>query len=173
MPTTLNLTDIRFGSLLAKSEVFPKRTARAWNCVCDCGNTPIVPAYNLTAGRTKSCGCEAGNFTHMMSSHYLFNTWSSMINRCVNPKDPNYSNYGARGITVCSRWKDISKFIADMAPRPKHHTLDRRDNDKGYSPENCKWSTHTEQNNNTRKNVFFVEKAPQDYRRDTIYPWLQ
>lgn len=83
--------------------------------------------------------------------HPLYTTWSNMLSRCTNPNTPNYENYGGRGITVCPRWFHFKNFAHDVGQKPsKAHSLDRIDNDKGYSPANCKWSTRKEQNLNKR-----------------------
>ena len=83
--------------------------------------------------------------------HPLYYTWANMLSRCTNPNTPNFSDYGGRGVTVCERWHHFKNFAIDMGKRPsKQHSLDRIDNDKGYSPENCKWSTRQEQNSNKR-----------------------
>lgn len=83
--------------------------------------------------------------------HPLYYTWSNMLSRCTNPNAPNFSDYGGRGITVCERWHHFKNFALDMGMKPSlHHSLDRIDNDLGYSPENCKWSTRQEQNSNKR-----------------------
>lgn len=84
--------------------------------------------------------------------HPLYMTWANMIGRCCNPDDPGFSNYGARGITVCARWrKSFEAFANDMGPRPSpDHSVDRKDNNKGYSPTNCKWATRLEQAQNKR-----------------------
>lgn len=90
-----------------------------------------------------------------------FWSWQTMIRRCYKTDDPSYKNYGARGVDVCERWlQDYHNFYLDMGERPHRTTLDRINNELGYSPINCKWSTWTEQNNNKRKpsgSVYFYK----------------
>jgi hypothetical protein len=88
----------------------------------------------------------------MWVKHPAYDSWSHMIQRCTNPKSQDWPNYGGRGITICDRWFVFSNFAADMGERPYGTTLDRKDNEKGYSPDNCKWSTRVEQERNKRSN---------------------
>jgi len=82
--------------------------------------------------------------------------WSAMRNRCLNPTNAAYTNYGGRGIAVCPDWERFETFFADMGPRPDGTSLDRIDNDKGYSADNCRWATRKQQSAN-RRNVRRVE----------------
>jgi hypothetical protein len=76
--------------------------------------------------------------------------WADMIQRCTNPKHPAFGNYGGRGITVSDEWRQSTAFLADMVPRPPGGSLDRIDNNKGYSKENCRWTDRQVQNLNKR-----------------------
>ena len=96
--------------------------------------------------------------THGMSRTTEYQSWVDIKRRCINPNNPCYSDYGGRGITICDRWKNsFENFLADMKlkPTPKH-SIDRIDNDGDYCPENCRWSTDVEQNNNRRDNRFIT-----------------
>lgn len=132
--------------------------------VCDCGTEITIGVYGLVRGDIKSCGCLrsdtsklmaiARNTTHGNSNHDLYQIWTGIIKRCTNPRHKAYSMYGARGITVCDRWKaSFEDFVSDVGDRPSpNHSIDRIDNDAGYSPDNCRWATQTEQCRNTRRN---------------------
>ncbi len=100
-----------------------------------------------------------------MISQRTWTTWASMMRRCFYPGDLCYHRYGGRGITVCSRWLKFSNFVSDMGDRPEGKTIDRIDNDKGYYPTNCKWSTVTEQNRNRSCTTFYTCHG----RRGTLY----
>lgn len=105
--------------------------------------------------------------------HPLASIWGGMIHRCGNKNNPHYHSYGGRGITVCDEWKGpggLARFELDMSPRPsRHHTLDRIDNDKGYSKENCQWATRTEQGRNRRACRMITLEG----RTQTIGEWAQ
>jgi len=138
-----------------------------WWCRCDCGNKTLVSGCNLGNNHTTSCGCAFREIASAMKtkhgeSHGIFapnrasaeyTTWVSMLGRCYNPKNERFSDYGGRGIKVCRRWREsYIAFLADMGRRPsKRHSLDRINNERGYSPKNCRWATMKEQCRNTRR----------------------
>lgn len=85
-----------------------------------------------------------------------YSIWGAMMQRCHNPNNKHYKNYGGRGIEVCERWKNSANFLADIGPRPEGLTLERIDNDRGYAPDNCRWATRKEQSTNRRMTVWIV-----------------
>jgi hypothetical protein len=119
---------------------------------CICGTIKTVDYYSLKNGLTKSCGCDRkNNLKHSLCNSPEYNSWNNMKIRCNNPNHKGYKDYGGRGITICTEWlNSFQQFYKDMGPKPIGTTLDRIDNNKGYEPSNCKWSTYSEQAKNRR-----------------------
>jgi hypothetical protein len=154
MTKSKDMVGRRFGQLVV-IELAGKTTnyQKKWLCHCDCGGSRIIRGDALRLGEARSCGCMMGvthGYTRTGQHHYLYETWHTMLRRCRDPNQQDYKNYGARGITVCERWNDFAVFLADMGERPPGHTLDRIDNDREYSPANCRWATLSEQSKNQR-----------------------
>jgi len=165
MPPKIDLTEQRFGRLVVLGEAGRDSNKRVvWKCRCDCGNEIIVKSANLKFNRTKSCGCLhtekvlENQTKHGMCKTKIYKIWANMMNRCYNPKNPNYKNYGGRGIKVYRPWWKFSKFYRDMGHKPKNLTLERINNKKGYCPNNCKWATQKEQARNVRCKGYYWNK---------------
>lgn len=158
----IDLTGQKFGRLTVKEIDFSKEYKRVhWICECDCGNIISVSACNLKKG-TNSCGClKLELLSKTKGKHYMTNTkiygvWSSMKSRCYNKNAKSYKDYGAKGITVCDEWRnDFGSFYewSVINGYKEGLQIDRIDNEKGYSPQNCRWVTRKENMNNTSKNV--------------------
>lgn len=135
-----------------------ERGEALWLCGCGCGGKVTAPSGSLRSGNTKSCGCLKKEATakaktvHGMRQHRGYNIWANMKQRCDNPLASHYELYGGRGITYEPDWGAFENFWADMGDTyGEHLSLDRLDNDKGYSKSNCRWVTDSQQKQNKRK----------------------
>ena len=163
MSKIIDLTNKKFGKLTVISiSSFKHHHNRSiyWNCICDCGNKGIYNGYYLRNGDTQSCGCrKIAIHTQRLTKHgwsgtSTYSIWKGMINRCTNPNFSFYPHYGGRGIKVCKEWQEnFINFLNDMGEKPFNKSLDRIDNFKGYSPDNCRWASAKTQARNTRRNI--------------------
>jgi hypothetical protein len=141
-----------------------KHGARLWKCRCVCGDE-VFKSTNALNGGISHCGlkCSGPTGGAARTKHGLYATkeyrlWQGIIQRCTNPSSQHYARYGGRGIQVAVRWqRSFETFLGDVGFAPSTaHTLDRVDNDKGYTPRNVRWATRKEQANNRSTNLFDV-----------------
>lgn len=172
MPRLIDLKGKRFGELkvIKRYHENDKYNKPQWLCRCSCGKEVVVLGNNLRLGYSKSCGCVTRQrvieslTTHGFSiggkAQRFYRIWAGMIQRCNNPNHSAYLDYGGRGIDVCESWFNFETFKNDMHDDYLNHvkengekntSIDRIDNNKGYSPDNCQWTTQNKQVINTRR----------------------
>lgn len=175
--------DVWFGmKVIVDSGLRTKSNDKLWTCEClTCGSTStLARGYDLKGGDYQSCGCikhklsSEKKTTHGKSTSDVYKIYYGMIDRCTNSNHDHYQNYGGRGITISERWlSSFENFYQDMGDRPsKKHSIDRIDNDLGYSSENCKWSTNQEQSFNRRKVKGCTSKYKNVYWSTRSSKWM-
>lgn len=175
MRKIIDLTGKRFGKLTVLQKLDSVNGFIMWKCICDCGKIVSVSGNNLRSEHTKSCGCLTREVAairqtkHGMGRTKTYNTWIQMKTRCNNPHSKEYNNYGGRGIKVCNRWADFNMFLQDMGDVPNGMSLDRINVNGNYEPDNCRWATIKEQQNNKRNNRVFTYKG----ETHTIAEWSE
>ena len=178
-----NNKTIQIGDRFSKLKVVAfvgvnKNRKRVWLCRCDCGNLLNVVSGHLLSGHSTSCGCtrlqnsikatKLSNTRHGMNGTKEYHAWSELKQRCNNPKEPQYKNYGARGIKVCDRWlHSFENFYEDMGNAPDGCSIDRIDVNGDYCPENCRWADNETQQYNRRDTV----KITFDGITETLLYW--
>lgn len=176
----LELAGSRFGRLAVLRRAGSRLGSSAWECLCDCGKTITARACHLRRGYTSSCGClrsEIRSAVHTTHGELLggrftheYRSWSHMKNRCGNPKNAAYKNYGGRGIRVCERWVlSFAAFLSDMGRCPPGLTLDRRNNNGHYEPSNCRWASLSQQASNRRSSRYLQY----DGQNLTVLQWAK
>lgn len=170
MPKKLDLIGLRFGRGIVTANLGRRDIAKGkyhpyFRLKCDCGQEYEASYYHLRDGKILSCGCLArelcGNRsrTHGLSKTKTYKSWSDMIQRCTNPKDTHYPEWGGRGITVCPEWFKFEAFFADMGEKPPGLIFDKIDNNGNYHKANCHYCTDKESRRNKQQSIIFTVKG--------------
>lgn len=171
MPKIIDLTGKRFGKLTVLEFDGIKDHSAWWTCRCDCGSIKSVNGVHLRDGRVKSCGCaKKDRFVQMKHTpyteihkqyHRIYMIWRGMFSRCYNPKHKQYRNYGGRGIRICEEWHGDEGFVSFLNwslsnGYQDNLEIDRINNSREYCPDNCRWITHKQQQNNRSNNRYIT-----------------
>ena len=154
-----------YGELSVIKSLGKSTGSTKYECACSCGKAVPVRGYNLTSGKTKSCGCKTSEYKrtastkHGLHSKRSYSVWKNMMARCYNDTHVHYAYYGGKGVKVCDDWLTVEGFYAYWGEIDKPMTLDRLNSQGGYSPENTKLSTPKEQANNRSSNVYIGDKT--------------
>lgn len=162
MSALIDLTGKKFGRLTVLARAPSRYGLPHWKCRCVCGTKIEVAGASLRYGRTKSCGClhneirrrpgQNRKHGHSYRDHNptpTYQSWNAMKQRCTNPNNASYRNYGGRGIKFVRRWQKFENFLADMGEKPgRGWAIDRKNSDGPYSKRNCQWLSASD---NTRK----------------------
>lgn len=181
-PQTKNILGSTFHRLTVIAFAGYHRRQAFWMCRCICGSERPYAASNLGCPSLRSCGClklekaAARLTTHGKARLPEYRVWYSMRQRCSNPHDKGYPNYGGRGIIVCDRWASFANFYADMGPRPPStpgakratYSIERRINTEGYTPTNCYWALQCIQQRNKRTNIMITHNGTTQCMTDWI-----
>jgi hypothetical protein len=169
----------KYGRLVAIKQTGKDNNGYRYLFNCDCGNQKDISGVSVRSGHTLSCGCiksettAARNFVHGMVHSGSYKSWQAMKTRCTNHKQLSNSRYAELGYDP--NWGVFENFVRDMGERPYGMTLDRIDNSKGYSKDNCRWATPAEQNRNTRQNLFITHNGKtqcmKDWSNETGIPY--
>lgn len=163
-----NISGCRFGKLIVMKRAQNTKDGKTqWLCQCDCGNSKIIRKSDLITGKTKSCGCLRkeitknlgfNNKTHGKTNTRIYRIWQAMKSRCYYKKNIQYQNYGERGIKICDEWLDKGNGFINFYNWAINNgykdnlTIDRRNVNGNYEPNNCRWTSMKTQENNRRNN---------------------
>ena len=182
----IDLTNKQFGNLTVMYRVYPNNLTKKhtyWKCKCKCGKETVVSSNHLRTGHTKSCGCSHNYlkgsksflYKHGKRNTRLYGIWATMKSRCLNKNNIKYKNYGARGISIYSKWTDKENGFMNFYNWAINNgyieklTLDRIDVNGNYEPNNCRWITLKEQNYNKTTTKYLTYK----HRKKPLIKWAE
>ena len=183
MSNLIDLVNKKFGRWIVLSRSGVNKFGRiTWLCECSCGIKKEVDGQALRSGDSTSCGCYISdvksqqcidrNTTHGMSKTIVYRRWSEMLSRCNNKNSTSYSKYGAKGIYVHPRWSSFENFFEDMGlPPSDEHSIDRINSKLSYTPDNCRWATMKQQQNNRSSNRWISCKIDGKFEHKTLQQW--